>query len=530
MNLPTRRLAYWSAITIVVFPFLHFFAVNINNLAFDWRLFLFFSALIVPIAALAVILPAIIAHHGFVAANFVAIVAVNYAFFVLFFSFGFIYPALKTVLTHLGTSKGAMAAYVSTSVVLLYVVWRAAQTRAFHVVVLVFFISMTLISSGRLIIGATKRLEAISFNIPSQLTSSQEVALHGVVAHKPSVYFIVVDGYSSVRTLKEYLEFDNAPFIEMMRARGFYHAADARAAYATTYLTLAAIFDAGYPIHESSPSYAAAPFTRFYPFTLERPTPPPLIQNIKALGYDFYLVGNMWADCRGPHVQCLPNKPAAIPYEIQLFMELTPLSWFYTRSANRSSQALDAIGRTVDYLRANRFPKSPFFVFVHHLPPHPPYAFESDCRQRRGFRFDFTWSAQEVPLYLDNLRCTNKRLAELIDSIDQRNPDALVIIQGDHGSAFTVDWKLPMSRWSDRAVRERTSILNLVRAPERCRRWLTNEMNSVNTVRFLLACVTHSEPQFAPDYSFLGAYDTETPDFGKVHKVRRPTSAVSPKE
>ena len=58
--------------------------------------------------------------------------------------------------------------------------------------------------------------------------------------------------------------------------------------------------------------------------------------------------------------------------------------------------------------------------------------------------------------YLDQLKFVNKKIKEVVEIILKQNPNSVIIIQGDHGSAFNLGWKNP----SDNALRERMSILN----------------------------------------------------------------------
>ncbi|MGH6946948.1 MAG: hypothetical protein ACREDZ_06435, partial [Kiloniellales bacterium] len=124
------------------------------------------------------------------------------------------------------------------------------------------------------------------------------------------------------------------------------------------------------------------------------------------------------------------------------------------------------------------------------------------------------------PSYTDNLRCANRQILDLTERILAQDPDAIVVVGSDHGPGFNVDWSAAPSAWSEAAIRERTGIVNLIRAPQRCRGWLYPEMNQINTARFTLACVRNLAPEYLPDRSYISPYPQQGPGFGTVTHTR----------
>jgi len=74
---------------------------------------------------------------------------------------------------------------------------------------------------------------------------------------------------------------------------------------------------------------------------------------------------------------------------------------------------------------------------------------------------------------------------------------------------------LPMASWTHDSIRERRSYLNLVRAPEDCRKWLDKPLGQINTARFVLGCVEGRDPQYLPEHTYMSTY-VAGPDTGKV--------------
>jgi len=119
------------------------------------------------------------------------------------------------------------------------------------------------------------------------------------------------------------------------------------------------------------------------------------------------------------------------------------------------------------------------YVLAHLLIPHSPYVYDWDCNVRPPWR----WLGRSAPagfantregrvaryrLYRAQMRCTYTKLEELLDAIPPDiKRDAIVIIQGDHGSRITTtESSMPPSRrLTSRDYVDGYSTLFAVRAP-----------------------------------------------------------------
>lgn len=66
-----------------------------------------------------------------------------------------------------------------------------------------------------------------------------EVVGQGNLTTKPDIYYITTEGYSSTRTYQKNLGYDNTPFINFLKSRGFYVAEDSSSNHSRTVLSLA---------------------------------------------------------------------------------------------------------------------------------------------------------------------------------------------------------------------------------------------------------------------------------------------------
>ena len=68
----------------------------------------------------------------------------------------------------------------------------------------------------------------------------------------------------------------------------------------------------------------------------------------------------------------------------------------------------------------------PKFVFAHSLVSHEPFVFDAECRPTRI-------AGDDASKYPDQVRCTNRQVIRTVRAIEDRDPDAVIVIVADHG-------------------------------------------------------------------------------------------------
>ena len=338
------------------------------------------------------------------------------------------------------------------------------------------------------------------------------------VANKPprlpglNVYYILLDAYAGQLGLKLGTGFDNADFYARMATRGFQDVSTEKSNYMRTTFTLGGIFLLDYP--RTVDPETAKNNNNVYPELFDAPNAPPLISRLNAAGYTTFHSATTWGGCAHRYLVCLGESFVLdTDYLTKSFLADTPFSQEIVILGEESDDAIRSISTRLPLLMEK---SQPFFIFAHDLASHPPFRREAGCkRSYKPGEGSMSWDDDRRATYAGAIQCLNGRILELVDVIVAVDPNALIVLQADHGSAFGMKWDKPMSTWSIDSIHERRSYLNLVRAPADCRQWLDHPLGQVNTARFVVACVEGRTPQYLPERGYMSTY-MEGPESGVV--------------
>ena len=85
----------------------------------------------------------------------------------------------------------------------------------------------------------------------------------------------------------------------------------------------------------------------------------------------------------------------------------------------------------------------PFYMHMHIRFPHPPLVFDSDGNRISEPISSNRFDSELKDAYLQQLIFANKKTLEIVDSIKQKNPSAVIILMSDHGGRFGINWNNP---------------------------------------------------------------------------------------
>ena len=275
-----------------------------------------------------------------------------------------------------------------------------------------------------------------------------------------------------------------------------------KAAFNTTYLSLASIFYLDYAVQEGDNRYTNR--KNFFPLLLRAKNQAPLIKELSKLKYTLTFYGNTWSGCYSNHVECGFLPQGFLANESFVLFSETALKFFL--NLFRSYQ-YDAIGNFIstNYEIEER---SSSFTFIHQLSPHDPYLRE-DC---------ITLTKNLSPNdYMRSVKCVNLKVRELIDTLKQKDPSAIIVIQSDHGPDTNEDWFPSNEGLTENIVKSKVGIINVIKPPEKCKQWLLDDLGPINTTRFILGCLSRQEPAYLDEKTLIGFYENHI-DFGLIKR------------
>lgn len=328
-----------------------------------------------------------------------------------------------------------------------------------------------------------------SKNIAS-FDSIGEIELKG--DQRPDIYVIIVDGYGRSDVLKNIYGLDNSDFINYLHEKNFYVAQESHSNYFQTPLSIAALLNFG-----TFTSWAPSDNNLLYslyminPILENRLFPILIDMEYKIITYDsrFYYTQIAKTD------KYITRWPGNLTAFEGLFLVNSPidklstiLSWnlpFYNEESHRE-HILFLLDSLIQIPRET----SPKLVFAHILAPHPPFIFDKygnpksiDTLFNIFDASDYPGTAKEYQQgYAEQLLYINQRLREVIDSILEQTPDAIIILQGDHGPGSMFKW----DSLETSCLFERASILYALHSPLGKNLHLYPTISTSNTFRVIL--------------------------------------------
>ena len=264
---------------------------------------------------------------------------------------------------------------------------------------------------------------------------------------RPDIYLVVLDGYPRADVLAEVSGMDNAPFLAELERRGFTVAAESRSSYMYTDLLVTALLHGRQLV--DIPALDPLGDGRSLP-ALGRSVlnAAPLVEQLRDLGYVTIANAQAWDEPGLRAVDIYMEASGLNEFEREMWWNTLPGSLMELRGPVVNQDALEpwvhdgfeALERS-----ARIETDQPRFAFIHVPSPHFPIIFASDGSRadpRFGRSHPSQVEASRAELreaYAGQVAYLNGRLIGALDEMDLA-PDAIVILMGDHGPEFGLDW------------------------------------------------------------------------------------------
>ena len=505
--------------SILFTPFINFMATNINVLDVD-----FSSPFIFTVTSYFVVIFFIYSIKKITKYRLINIIASVTFLWVLLFYYEFIYQFVVELLPNLNNGNNIIALLIIMLIFLSsFVFFRFSLILKIYTFLT---IAILIISIIFFILSFLNETYANNTNKDTVSTRHAPTTLFENI--KPTslrnIYYIITDGLGSERGLIS----GGVPTYAIKKLKntllneGFY-IVNSTSSYNITQFSIQSIFEMDYPLKAGDEIHYGR--RNFFPYTVSLPgSPNTTLQNtLTHLGYDnLYWFGGKFAKCTDASNLDCPPKTGTLPLVYKILLNISKdnaLAVYLEKSIYPRSLYIllglissdryygdSPIDDLTDFLSTgNSLKGEDSFFFVHQLTPHPPYV-NQQCEPIHGTGKE-SWNEPKYKNdYNSSILCLNKKLIKLIQLINQKDKEAIVVIQGDHGSNFR-EKKLKFKELPKEYFIERFSNFNALRLPNECNKHLYDNIGSVNSIRLVTACAAKISPVLINDKSFYGGYD-----------------------
>ena len=310
----------------------------------------------------------------------------------------------------------------------------------------------------------------------------------------PNIYYLMLDSYPRSDSLKTYFGFDNSAFDNFLKRRGFSVLANSQSNYNQTWTSVPATMNMSYL--KSRDQLAADQEKLSSRVLIDLYHHNKVLQYLQPAGYYWVHNSNLYSTQTNPaaefNVRCGRSNEFA-----KTLLESTALKPFkLVTSQQRQNLREDSlcVMKNVAFGPHER----PKFVFTHLLPPHPPYLFGADGQDVQetnlSLNSDTHWLAKKP--YVAQLQYVNKRVGEALQGILDKDPEALIIIQSDHGTLSSATEAIKLEDMRPVVLKERSRNYVAIHLPNYCNKaQLKSLRTNVNTFRVIFnACFDAGYP------------------------------------
>jgi hypothetical protein len=322
------------------------------------------------------------------------------------------------------------------------------------------------------------------------------------IQNSPNVYYIIADGLTGPINF-ERMTGERPGFLsDFARKYGFSEVSDSRSNYLGSASSIASVFHLNYFRTENSTSSNPQPWD-YFPAILSQSRKSLVVNGFRSLGFSTFFSGNWYTSCPGNQWTCISS--GGFDYN-RLSLRIFTNSFAHFLSNKKYGvwaprvlrRKVDAITPVKKWLSENTDMSSGKFVFIYHMQPHSPWYYDELCQHI------VTSGRSDGDLYGKSVKCLVRTMSGFMDLILEKDPEAIVVLHGDHGWLLAGDTKgLQESEWDPKTLFYRSEISNLLRLPERCQPYIKDSIGPMNTMRLIISCVKGEPPEYLEEVLFI---------------------------
>ncbi len=400
-------------------------------------------------------------------------------FLVLFFSYGHAYSLVegfKISSVIIGRHRYLAIAWAILFIVAAFFIIRARKDlKGITAILNIIAVSLVVISLANIAVFKFRAEDASWGLEPSQ----KPQASYKETQTDMDIYYIILDGYASSRTLEEVYGYDNSSFEKYLEDKGFYIASKSASNYPSSFLSMASSLNMEY-INYLGDKLGMSSNDRSLPYKMIEQNR--IADFLKSHGYRFVHFSSGW----GPTNH---NRYADLNISVsqKKLNEFQSILIKTTALRVLEGNLLKDIARmrvinTFDQLSKIPQIEGNKFIFAHIVCPHPPYVFDREGGPVPETKFDMDiWGGDQKEYYLNQLIYLNQEIKGFIDSaLETSGQSPLIILQADHGPRNTF---IPGQYPTDDMFREGMRIFNAYYMPGQRYDLLYDSITPVNSFR-----------------------------------------------
>lgn len=422
------------------------------------------------------------------------------ALVLLFFSFGEVQSALVHVPV-LDRQNVLLAAWLALALAVVVAVARARPARVVGVTK-----GLNFVAAGLVVINLASVAVYHVQSHGSTVTASDLVTTssggRAPAPGKRDVYYIMLEEYAGAKALHDIFHFDNSPFLDFLRSKGFYVVPHATTNYPHTAFSIGASLNLRYVqslVHPAANDQAD--WTPVYKIIENDEVP----KFLKSKGYEYIHVGSRWTPtATNPQADVNIRMPGSLSEFSQSLLKTTVLQPVGASLYNRldfQEFEYKRVNFEFDQLAKLGRVKGPKFVFGHILVPHLPFIF--DARGRFVNNADRA-EHSDAYNYVQQLEYANRRTESLISTL-LSGPVAsrpIIVLQSDEGPYTGLE---DGANATDEDIEQHFGILNAYYFPGITKTHLYSRITPVNSFRVLFSDYFGANLPVLPDRNYAFA-------------------------
>lgn len=253
-------------------------------------------------------------------------------------------------------------------------------------------------------------------NIPKEI---QTEFAKGMMEDNSNVYYFVFDEYAGYENLLRYTGHDNSPFYDALEDLGFNVSKNSRNYTIQTINELPNLLNLA-RINDSSMSYESRKKN------LENPT---LFRLFKEHGYKINLISDYGAIPIGDYVD-YSFKTEMYEDTIENFLIKNTAYYPFLIDQYKNSRIVEVENIFQYMIKSWDISPENLFTFAYVEFPHLPWVVD-EYGKNLPLSEKQNWRNPDV--YLGQLKYASKKILEVVEMITEKDPEAIIIIQSDHG-------------------------------------------------------------------------------------------------